>query len=132
MSTVPRTKVAHPPLVKPNPYPDVTAPLGAEADVWQGTAPRQFRDVYTVRHVLNNTGDPLRSPIVTADAVQWSNGWIGRASVTIDFPAETELTSDQARELAAALLEAAAEVDQWVGRPSAGSGSAEPCDGGTK
>jgi len=31
-------------------------------------------------------------------------------------PDHEDLNSDQARELAAALLEAAAELDRWVGR----------------
>jgi hypothetical protein len=37
-------------------------------------------------------------------------------SATVDLGESSPLNSDQARELAAALLEAAAEIDGWAGR----------------
>lgn len=99
------------------PYPDIAPPFGAEPDVWEDSGPMPHRDVYTIpRCVLNSTGDPLRSPVVVAEAVQWANGVIESPSVSIEAPGDPGLTSAQARELAAILIEAADEVDGWAAR----------------
>lgn len=100
-----------------NPYPDVSPPAGAEPDVWEDSGPMPHRDVYTIpRYVLNSTGDPLRSPVVVAEAVQWANGTIESPSVSVEVPASPGLTSTQARDLAKLLLVAADEIDGRVAR----------------
>lgn len=65
----------------------------------------------------------VRRPITDAcmtvwtEGAQWDDGHVDPPSVCLPGHLLTkELNSDQARELAAALLEAAAEVDGWVTR----------------
>ena len=105
-----------------DPYPEVEPPAGAEADVWEGTGRRQHRWVFIVpRCVMNSTGDPLRSPLVTAQAVQWDDGTLDDGtveppSVSVESPASPGLSSSEARELARALVTAADEIDGWVAR----------------
>ncbi|MDT5119295.1 MAG: hypothetical protein QOE30_5034 [Mycobacterium sp.] len=96
-----------------NPCPSVPLPPGAEGDIWQDGSPMPRRDVYTVRCVLNSSGDPVQSPLVMAQAVQWADGTIASPSVVVECAAPG-LTSDQARELASVLLDAAAELDGWA------------------
>ncbi len=102
--------------------PNVAPPPGAEPDVWEGTTPMPHRVVYTEpRCVLNRTGDHLRSPVVVAQAIQWADGFLDDGlieppSVSIESSGDHGLTSAQARELAAAILEAADEIDGWAGR----------------
>jgi hypothetical protein len=106
-----------------HPNPDIHPPAGAEADIWEGVNnPLPHRVVYTIpRCVLNRTGDPLRSAIVVAQAVQWADGSIDSGlieapSVSIESSGDPGLSSQKARELAAAILEAADIVDGWVAR----------------
>lgn len=101
---------------------DVPPPPGAEADIWEDTTPDR-RVVFTVPTcVLNRTGDPFRSPIVVAQAVQWADGSLDVTgvveppSVSLESPAEPGLSSSEARELAAALIAAADVIDGWVAR----------------
>jgi hypothetical protein len=98
--------------------PSVQAPAGADADIWEG----DHRDVYT--HpvgVLNNTGDPLRSPVVSAVAVQWRDGTLDIDGVvrppriSVECPAEPGLTVEQARALALCILHAAFRLECWTG-----------------
>ena len=101
----------------------VHPPDGAEADVWEGSTPMPRRCIFTEpRCVLNSTGDPLRSPVVVGQAIQWADGSIDREgvieppSVSIESPGDPGLTSAQARELAAVLIAAADEIDGWAAR----------------
>jgi hypothetical protein len=103
------------------PPDDVSPPPGAEADIWEGT-PR-YRMVFTPPIVgLNSTGDPLRSPIVTAQAVQWADGTldvdgaIEPPSVCVEGSGTPGLTVEQARQFAMCILHAAAQVEAWVTR----------------
>ena len=64
------------------------------------------------------TDHPIR---VSVHAFQWSDGTLDDGDILSapgiaihDADASVPLKSDQARELAAALLEAAAEFDRWV------------------
>jgi hypothetical protein len=96
----------------------VQPPAGADADIWEG----DHRDVYThPLGVLNNTNDPLRSPVVSAIAVQWRDGTVDvdgivkPPSISIECPAEPGLTVEQARSLALCILHAAFQLECWTG-----------------
>lgn len=92
-------------------------PLGADtADEWQDID-SQFRPYRIVqgpdRHITDN------SLVVTTTAVQWGDGTIEDGTndecpkIWID---QSDLNSDQARELAAVLLESATLIDGWAQR----------------
>jgi hypothetical protein len=90
------------------PLPDVPLPAGATvAGEWNDTA---FPDPWRVIH------GPDRSitdhdVCVAATACQHADGRLSDVAVRMRC---FELNSDQARELAAALLEAAAEIEGWA------------------
>jgi hypothetical protein len=100
-----------------NPHPDIPLPAGAVfGDIWQG----QGDDIYRVIMGANRG-------VTDSDVVIWTSAirfWDG--SLDTDGEVETpavhidgdtdRLNSDHARELASALVEAAAEVDRWAGR----------------
>jgi hypothetical protein len=98
--------------------PDVPLPAGATcADAWQSDEPQPSR-------IIEGTGRKITDHrlTVSSTAVQWADGSIddGRIECPHIYVSElhndSPLNSDQARELAAALLEAAAEIDGWVNR----------------
>lgn len=96
----------------------VQPPTGAEADIWEG----DHRVVYTSPVcVINNTGDPLRSPLVTAQAVQWRDGMLDiegvvePPSVSVECSGQPGLTVEQARNLALCILHAAFRLECWTG-----------------
>jgi hypothetical protein len=98
-----------------NPHPDVPLPAVADADFWVSADPMPHRDVYTGPHCLpTSTGDPLRSPLVMPQAVQWADGSITSPSVSVECTDAPGLTSAEARELAAMLIAAADQIDGWV------------------
>ncbi|HEY2085721.1 MAG TPA: hypothetical protein VGH54_06775, partial [Mycobacterium sp.] len=99
----------------PNPFPDVPLPAGADfGDIWEG----EGDDVHRV--VMGDTrGITDTDVIVWTSAIQYwdgsidTDGEIEKPALHIDAGAGADissLNSDQARELAAALLEAAAEL----------------------
>jgi hypothetical protein len=104
------------PTTAPNHHPDVPLPAGAvEASQWE-----QRELPY---RLINNAGQ------ITTDHENWLDldASCLRADGTIDegrimLPqvyvdgGDRGFNSDQARELASALLEAAAELDRWAGR----------------
>jgi hypothetical protein len=99
-------------------YPDVAPPAGASAiDDWQADDPQPSRVVIGSYRTV--TDHNLR---VSTSAVQWADGSIddGRVEaphIYVEALGESNpLNSDQARELAAVLLVAAAEVDGWMAR----------------
>ncbi len=99
------------------PLPGIQLPGVREFDDWQPHYPVPYRAVVgTDRRV---TDHPVR---VSPSAVQWADGSIddgriGSPSVYVfELGDLNPLNSDQARELASALLEAAAEIDEWAGR----------------
>ena len=94
--------------------PDVPIPAGAECvDDWQDDAPLPYRIVFGE---LRNT-DGVKFTTVQATAVQYADGRIDDGLVHEPphvYLGDDALTSTQARELAAALIETANEVDRWA------------------
>jgi hypothetical protein len=101
-----------------NQYPDVPLPAGALADCeswafWDN----EFRIFHGADRIIR-AEDEIVAKVQTG-GVQLPDG-----SVDLSDPPRIDLftfsddgmTSDQARELAAALLEAAAEIDRWAER----------------
>jgi hypothetical protein len=96
--------------------PDVPLPAGATCtDTWQSDDPHPYR-------IIEGTGRKITDHrlTVSSTAVQWADGRIDDGLIecphiyVADLHNDSPLNSDQARELGAALLEAAAEVDGWV------------------
>lgn len=91
-------------------HPDVPVPAGAAPDTWQDDVPQPYRILFGV---LRNTGGAEHTA-VQATAVQYADGRIDDGSVHeaphVDL-GDDALSSSQARELAAALIETADEVD---------------------
>jgi hypothetical protein len=93
------------------PFPDVPLPAGAVfGDVWEGTDPERVIQ-WPHRGVTDSDA------IIRMTAIQRADGRIASEPepplVYIQHNTDSGLNSDQARELAAALLEAAAEMDAW-------------------
>ena len=94
-----------------NPLPDIPLPEGAVGgDNWEGHGPE--RVIMGQDRSVTDT-----DVIIWTSAIQLADGRIAtedneppRAHVE----GNVDLNSDQARELASALLEAAAELDGWV------------------
>lgn len=93
--------------------PNVSPPPGAEADIWEDglrtiCGPVRVIDGYDVR--------------VWTAATQFEDGRVdveGKSeapNVSVEVAAAHGMTSRQTRELAALLIEAADEIDRWVGR----------------
>jgi hypothetical protein len=103
-------------VVPDNPStPDVPVPAGAEPDDWQDDVPQPYR---ILLGVLRNT-DGVEHTTVQATAVQYADGRIDDGSVHEPphvYLADNALTTMQARELAATLIDAADEVDGWASR----------------
>ena len=97
---------------------DVPLPAGAEADddswaFWDN----EFRIFHGAdRIVLGAAGEKISE--VRTGGIQLPDGSIDTRecppSIDVYVLTDDGLTSDQARELAAALLEAAAELDRWT------------------
>jgi hypothetical protein len=99
-----------------NPIPDVPLPTGATvADSWESDPGH--------RVIMGATrGVTDYDVVVWTSAVQYTDGALDDGgdseppSVHVNFGDSRGMNSDQARELAAALLEAAAEIDGWEQR----------------
>jgi hypothetical protein len=95
-----------------NPRPDVTLPPGAtHADSWQ---PDGYRIIGGPDRGITDT-----DVSIWTSAFQRSDGQIDVEPEAAEGPrvhvqGDVDLNSDQARELASALLEAAAEIDAWA------------------
>ena len=96
----------------------VALPAGvARVDDWEPEGDQaHYRFIVGATRPL--TDHPIR---VSVHAFQWSDGTLDNGDILSppgiaihDVDADMPLKSDQARELAAALLEAAAEFDRWV------------------
>lgn len=99
-----------------NPYPDVAPPSGASTnDTWQADDPQPSRIVYGRNRTVTD-----HKLCVSTSAVQWADGSVDDGAVeapsvyVFELGENAPLNSDQARELASVLLEAAAEVDGWA------------------
>jgi hypothetical protein len=97
--------------------PNPQVPLPADGDIWEDDTPSRlsYRVIYGVPRGV--TGHELA---LQTSAIQYSDGGINTTDdppqVSIYMHEASALTSDQARELAASLIEAADEVDGWVAR----------------
>ncbi|GJN99095.1 hypothetical protein NJB1907f44_48880 [Mycobacterium marinum] len=94
-----------------SPSPDIELPAGAAfGDKWEGSPPERL--------ILGPTRGITDSDVVVwASAVQRADASIenGIDTPAIQIDGSTDaLNSDQARELAAALLQAADEIDGWT------------------
>jgi hypothetical protein len=96
-------------------YPDVAPPPGATThDEWEDDDPQPYRIVFGADRTVTD-----HRARVSTSAVQWADGSVddGRIEApyiyVYDLGESRPLNSDQARELGAALLESAAEVDGW-------------------
>jgi hypothetical protein len=106
------------PTTTTNPYPDVSLPAGAlEADAWQAHERMAYRVVFGNYRAVTDS-----STCVSTSAIQWSDGSLDdglvespRLVILGDGEGDP-LNSDQARQMAAVLLDAAAELDRWAGR----------------
>jgi hypothetical protein len=98
------------------PFPNVPLPAGTRADTWQDDEP-PYRVIFGADRTI-----PDHAVRVSPAAIQFTDGSfddVEAPSVSVlngDTDTGINLNSDQARELAAVLLEAAAELDGWVGR----------------
>ena len=99
-----------------NTIPDVPIPSGvARSDEWQDDTPRPYRLLFGE---LRNIGG-VKFTTVQATAIQFADGSIDDGSMHEPphvYLGDDGLTSVQARELAAALIETADEVDRWAQR----------------
>lgn len=99
------------------PPADVPLPAGAdwpdEGIGWEPDDPQAYRVIYGVTRGV--AGHDL---LVQTSALQYADGSINTTDdpprVSLDIHDDDGLTSAQARELAAALVEAADELDGWV------------------
>jgi hypothetical protein len=99
-----------------NPYPHVPLPAGTEDDgIWTDDDPQPYRVIHGVPRGV--TGHELA---LQTSALQWADGSINTTDdpprVSIDIYYDDGLTSAQARDLAASLIEAADEIDRWATR----------------
>jgi hypothetical protein len=98
-----------------NPVP---VPAGATPDIWQDDTPQPSRVVHGVCRAIEGRDDVL----VGTTAIQFADGSVDDGSrvesphVYVETCADRGLTAAQARELAAAILECANEVDGWAGK----------------
>jgi hypothetical protein len=97
--------------------PQVPLPAGAECtEGWQHDEPQAFRVIHGATRGVG--GHKL---VVWSSAIQFADGTldegrIGAPYVWVDIHWEDGLTSRQARDLAAELVAAAAQMDLWVTR----------------
>lgn len=97
--------------------PDVPIPVGVCADDWQDDVPQPYRVLFGELRGID--GLDIDRVSVQATAVQFSDGRIDDGSVHEPphvYLSDDVLTSVQARQLAAALIDAADEVDRWAGK----------------
>jgi hypothetical protein len=109
-----------------NPYPDVvTAPGAATSTAGADDDPQPYRIILGAdRSIVDHPLEVRTSSVRWADATV-DDGRIEPPPVWVyDVGESKPLNSDQARELASALLQAAHEIDRWMGRTCAESSSA--------
>jgi hypothetical protein len=97
--------------------PDVPVPPGARPDAWQDDSPLPYRVLLgEVRSI-----DGLHVDVVNVQvtAIQFSDGRVDDGSVHEPphvYLRDDALTTTQARDLAAVLIEAADTVDRWAAK----------------
>ncbi len=117
----PDRKVPPMPTTTTNPRPDVPLPAGAEKVYdWEnpGTpgAYRYFRGRVRTIPAEDTTNRPWSEDItVHVQGTQRPDGTIDEHDINVhQLHSDNPITAKQARQLAAALLEAAAELDRWA------------------
>jgi hypothetical protein len=97
-------------ITRPAPEPPV--PVGAAlVAAWEYDQPMPSRPFFGVPRSISG-----RTIVVGATGHQWADGSIDSVASIEIIGHLHGLTSDQARELASALLQAADELDGWVAR----------------
>lgn len=97
----------------------VPLPVGARTfDTWQDDDPQPYRIIVGAdRRVTDHTVRVSPSAVQRADGSVDGHGDIEAPQVYVfELGESAPLNSDQARELAAALLEAADEIERWSAR----------------
>ncbi|WP_373199859.1 hypothetical protein [Mycobacterium marinum] len=95
------------------PHPNLPAPAGAEyVGPWDCDG---YRDISGPDRTVTDHKVRINTLCLQASDGTVSELWVRCYERDVE-PEELVLDSDQARELAAALLEAAAEIDGWAGQ----------------
>src|SRR5258707_11500086 len=104
------------PSTTTNPHPDVPGPAGAVfGDAWEGEPAERVI-------MGQNRGITDTDVVIWTSAIQFADGRIQQDEVGASEPplvhvdGDVDLNSDQARELAAVLLEITAELDRGAAR----------------
>jgi hypothetical protein len=116
----PERKAPPMPTTTTNPHPDVPLPAGAQplTGEWYDDRSQLYRLITGDAREVTDAG-----VAVLTDAVQFVDGGVDQGEFSSppsmiitreDTDTGVRLFSDQARELAAVLLEAAAELDRWA------------------
>lgn len=89
---------------------DVEPPGGlAFIDVWEGDEPTRF-------FLGGDRGISGHPAVVQTAGIQRADGHVKGTEITVVDADQCGMTAEQARQLAAALVEAAAEVDGWAAK----------------
>lgn len=94
---------------------EVSPPAGADADTWQLNNGQSHRTIYGAARGVADRPDISLSPA----AVQFADGTVDNGDkveppvLYVEFDSERGLTAGQARALATALVDAAADLDRW-------------------
>jgi hypothetical protein len=98
-----------------NPYPNVPSPAGAKTvyDWYDVDTPGASRYYSGSFWKIERTDGFCDYFCVCVDGTQRHDGVVTERQVVLD---DVNLTPGQARELASALLDAAAEMDEWAGK----------------
>jgi hypothetical protein len=97
--------------------PDVPVPAGARPDTWQDDSPLPYRVLLGECRGIDGVDTDHVS--VQPTAIQFSDGRVDDGSVHEPphvYLGDNALSSSQARELAAALIATADEVDGWAAK----------------
>jgi hypothetical protein len=96
----------------------VPLPTGADTcDDWQGDDPQPYPVIFGADRKVTD-----HALTVSPSAVQWLDGTVDDGNIeaplvyVFNLGEGNPLNSDQARELAAVLLDAAAEIDRWAAK----------------
>jgi len=110
------------PTAATSPYPDVPVPAGADKVYdWDDPSTSEAYRFFQGRVRTITADDTKNRPwsediTVCVEGTQDPDGTINRDINVHQLHHDDPITANQARQLAAALLEAAAELDRWVTR----------------
>jgi hypothetical protein len=100
------------PTTTVNPHPDIPLPVGAVfGGIWEENDPQPERLIFGPERSVTDTNLGIWT-----SAIQWVDGRMATEPEPprVHIEGDINLNSDQARELAAVLLEAASELDRWL------------------